>query len=143
MQKRRIWRGVLIAVVSIFLTAISGYAQRRGITERWTPEKLTEEADKLLWNSEGVCVWGQYRKLTYTLTEDKKYVNNVILKKNHSCERESKEDYHRLLDKFVILADECWVVDKWTWVFYFGKYGAYVHRDGLEVHLEFIPFFGD
>lgn len=143
MQKRRVWRGVLIAVVSIFLTAISGYAQRRGITERWTPEKLTEESNKLMWNSEGVCVWGQYRKLRYTLTEDGKYVNNVILEKRHVCERDAKLDFHRLIDKFVILADECWVVDKWTWVFYFGKYGVYVNRSYTDVHLEFIPFFGD
>ena len=143
MQKRRAWRGILIIIVSIFLTTFPSQAQRRGVTGRWTQEELTKEANKLPWSSDGVFVWGQYRKLKYTLTEDGKYVNNVILEKEFACDRDARIDFHRLIDKYVILADECWVVDRWTWVFYFGKYGVYVHRSRTVVHLEFIPFFGD
>ena len=135
-----------ILVVGIaLLVSFSGYAQREGITKRWTIEKLTEEARKLNWNSENeVCFWGQYRKMTYTVF-DSVYVNNVIFKKSFCTCIEAKNDFKRLRDKMLLLpwASESWKIDRWTIVIYFKNYGAYLHREDTEVEIQFLPFFGD
>ena len=132
---------VCFALLSI---SLSGYAQRDGITERWTIEKLNEEANKLQWNSEGVCFWGEYRKMSYT-TLDSLHVNNVIFKKSFNTGKEAKKDFIQLRDKFLLLpwATETWEIDKWTIVIYFKNYGVYLHREYEEVDIEFLPFFGD
>lgn len=134
----------ILVCVALLSISLSGYAQRDGITERWTIEKLEEEASKLQWNSEGVCFWGEYRKMTYT-TLDSLHVNNVIFKKSFCTCVEAKKDFIRLRDKFLLLpwASESWKIDRWTWVIYFKNYGVYLHRENEDVDIEFLPFFGD
>lgn len=133
---------VCVALLSI---SLSGYAQRDGITERWTIEKLTKESRKLHWNSQNeVCFWGEYRKMEYT-TLDSIHANNVIFKKSFCTCIEAKKDFKRLRSKMLLLpwASESWEVDKWTMVIYFDNYGVYLHREETEVVIEFLPFFGD
>lgn len=136
----------LILVVGIALmTSFYGYAQREGVTRRWTIEELTTEAKKLNWNSEDeVCFWGEYRKMTYT-TLDSIHANNVIFEKSFCTCIEAKKDFKRLRDKMLLLpwASEFWVVDKWTIVIYFENYGVYLRREDTKVEIQFLPFFGD
>lgn len=134
-----------ILVCVALIISISGYAQRDGITERWTIEKLTEEADKLQWNSEGeICFWGEFRKMTYT-TLDSVHANNVVFNKSFCTCTEAKKDFKRLRDKMLLLpyATESWRIDRWTIVIYFKKYGVYLHREFTDVEIQFLPFFGD
>jgi hypothetical protein len=136
----------IILVVGIALmVSFYGYAQREGVTRRWTIEELTAEAKKLNWNSEDeVCFWGEYRKMTYT-TLDSIHANNVIFEKSFCTCIEAKKDFKRLRDKMLLLpwASEFWVVDKWTIVIYFENYGVYLRREDTEVEIQFLPFFGD
>ena len=136
----------LILVVGIALmTSFYGYAQREGVTRRWTIEEPTTEAKKLNWNSEDeVCFWGEYRKMTYT-TLDSIHANNVIFEKSFCTCIEAKKDFKRLRDKMLLLpwASEFWVVDKWTIVIYFENYGVYLRREDTKVEIQFLPFFGD
>jgi hypothetical protein len=134
----------ILACITLVIS-FAGYAQRDGITRRWTIEELIIEADKLQWNSENeVCFWGEYRKMTYT-TLDSIYVNNVIFKKSFCTCVEAKKDYKRLRDKMLLLpwASESWRVDRWTMVIYFKNYGVYLNRADTEVEIQFLPFFGD
>lgn len=137
-------RFILAVGIALFIS-FSGYAQRDGVTERWTIKELTEEAKKLKWNSENeVCFWGEYRKMTYT-TLDSIHANNVIFKKSFCTCLEAQKDFKRVRDKMILLpwASEVWKIDRWTIVIYFKNYGVYLCRKDTEVEIQFLPFFGD